>query len=160
MMNSEMIIASLSNIWHIIPIIIGIILLKKYVTNKDKKNKMMKNKENEKNGLTLELRTIKKYEDLGYKVRSIKNENQEIDFIMIKEEKTLLVKCNNSYEKKSIKDEDIESFCLNANKYLEANNIEKIDAQFRYVIPYADSLHKSAIKIFADEDNNCKYLVL
>lgn len=160
LMNSEMIIASLSNIWHIVPIIIGIILLKKYVTNKDIKNRMIKNQENEKNGLTLELRTRKKYEELGYKITSLENENQGIDFIMIKNDKTLLVKCKNSYEKKSIKDEDIEIFCANANKYLETNNINKSDAQFRYVIPYANALHKSAIKTFADEDNNCKYLVL
>ena len=65
----EMIIASFLKIWHLIPLIIFIILLKKFVNNKDKKSRINKNDENEKNGLTLEVRTQKNYENLGYEVK-------------------------------------------------------------------------------------------
>lgn len=57
--STEMIIGSLSYIWHLIPITIFIILLKKFLTHKDNKKRKIKNEENEENGLTLELRTIK-----------------------------------------------------------------------------------------------------
>ena len=62
----EMIIASFLKIWHLIPLIIFIILLKKFVNKKDKKSRINKNEKNEKNGLKLEVRTQKNYENLGY----------------------------------------------------------------------------------------------
>ena len=123
--STEMIIGSLSYIWHLIPITIFIILLKKFLTYKDNKKRKIKNEENQKNGLTLELRTIKKYEDLGYKVVSNTTENQEIDMICYKDDKTILIKCNNKSESKSIKVEDIISFYDSAIKYINKNKIKK-----------------------------------
>ena len=158
--STEMIIGSLSYIWHLIPIIIFIILLKKFLSYKDNKNRKMKNDENEKNGLTLELRTIKRYEDQGYKVVPNKIENQNIDMICYKDDKTILVKCNNNSESKSIKAEDIVSFYDNAIKYLHSNDIKEKNAAFRYVVPYKDLFHKSAIKILSDDDYNCKYILV
>ena len=49
----EMILASFLKIWHVIPIIIAIILFKKFMNKKDKKRRINKNEEYEKNGLTL-----------------------------------------------------------------------------------------------------------
>ena len=122
--STEMIIGSLSYIWHLIPITIFIILLKKFLTHKDNKKRKIKNEENQKNGLTLELRTIKKYEDLGYKVVSNKIENQSIDMICYKDDKTILIKCNNSSESKSIKEENIIAFYDSAIKYINKNKIK------------------------------------
>lgn len=158
--STEMIIGSLSYIWHLIPITIFIILLKKFLTYKDNKKRKIKNEENQKNGLTLELRTIKKYEDLGYKVVSNTTENQEIDMICYKDDKTILIKCNNNSESKSIKVEDIISFYDNALKYIYTNKIKEKNAAFRYVVPYKDLFHKSAIKILSDDDYNCKYILV
>lgn len=155
-MNSEMIIASLSKVWHLVPIVIAIILLKKFINNKDKKEKMLKNQENEKNGLTLQLRTIKKYEALGYKISS--HEKQKIDLVLSKNEKILLIKFNTTSESKSVKDEDIKTFYNDANEYIKENEIKE-KVEFRYVIAYMDVLHKSAIKILTDNTYNCKYVV-
>ncbi|MFA9239503.1 MAG: hypothetical protein ACEQSQ_06380 [Candidatus Paceibacteria bacterium] len=158
--SSEMIIASLSYIWHLIPIIIFILLLKKFLTYRDNKKRKIRNEENQKNGLTLELRTIKKYEDLGYKVVSNTTENQDIDMICYKDDKTILIKCNNSSESKSIKEEDIMAFYDGAIKYINTNKRKEKNAAFRYVVPYKDLFHKSAIKILTDDSYNCKYVLV
>lgn len=153
---SEMIIASLSRVWHIVPIVIAIILFKRYI---DKKDKIRRMKENEEKGVTLELRTIKKYEDLGYKIEEgIKD--QGIDLVCSKDDKSILFQCNNASKKKSIIDEDIKTFCTNAMKYIKTNDIKSKEIELRYVIPYNDVLHKSAIKILKDDSYNCKYVVL
>jgi len=161
---TEMILASLSKIWHLVPIIIAIILFKKFVNNKDKKRKINENDENEKNGLTLELRTGKKYEKMGYKVIYHETEDGEkepgIDLLCYKDDKTLLVQCKNDSKSKSITDEDIKIFHSNAIKYVRTNDIEKNDVAFRYVILYSDVLDKSAVKILTDDSYNCKYVVL
>lgn len=154
--SSEMIIASLSKVWHLVPIVIAIVLFKKFIDYKDKKRRIKKNEEN---GLTLELRTIKKYEDLGYKIEEGKKD-QGIDLLCYKGDKTFLFKCNNTSKKKSIIDEDIETFCNNAIKYAKTNDIKSKDVEFRYIIPYNDVLHKSAIKILMDDSYNCKYVAL
>ncbi|MFA9374407.1 MAG: hypothetical protein ACERKK_09630 [Poseidonibacter sp.] len=160
----DIIFSSLSQIWHLIPIIILILLFKKFINMKDSKNRRNKNEENEKNGLTLELRTVKKYEDLGYKVISNKSENtnneQIIDLLCYKDDKTLLVKCENSSESKSIKEEDIMEFYRSAIKYLKSNDIEERNADFRYAVSYKDVFHKSAINILMDDDYNCKYVLI
>jgi prolyl-tRNA synthetase len=158
--SSEMIIASLSYIWHLIPIIIFILLLKKFLTYRDNKKRKIKNEENQKNGLTLELRTIKKYEDLGYKVVSNTTENQDIDMICYKDDKTILIKCNNSSESKSIKEKDIMAFYDSSIKYINTNKIKEKNSDFRYVVPYKDLFHKSAIKILTDDSYNCKYVLV
>lgn len=158
--STEMIIGSLSYIWHLIPITIFIILLKKFLTYKDNQKRKIKNEENQKNGLTLEVRTIKKYEDLGYKVVSNTTENQEIDMICYKDDKTILIKCNNSSNSNSIKEEDVMAFYDNALKYINTNKIKEKNAAFRYVVPYKDLFHKSAIKILSDDDYNCKYVLV
>lgn len=161
---SDMIIASLSKIWHLVPIVITIILFKKFMNKKDKKRRINKNEENEKKGLTLELRTVKKYEELGYKViyHEIEDgkDNQGIDLLCYKDDKTLLIQCKNCSNPKSITDEDIKIFHNNAIKYIKTNDIEKNNIEFRYVIPYSDVLNKSAIKILMDNYYNCKYVVL
>lgn len=158
--SSEMIISSLSYIWHLIPIIIFIILLKKFISAKDNKKRKTRNEENEKNGLTLELRTIKRYEDLGYKVVSNKIQNQDIDMFCYKDDKTILVKCKNSSDSKSIKEEDIMAFYNCAINYINSKNIKEENAVFRYVVPYKDIFHKSAINILMDDSYNCKYVLV
>ena len=157
---SEIIIGSLSYIWHLIPIIIFIILLKRFISTRDNKKRKRQNEENEKNGLTLELRTIKRYEDLGYKVVSNKIQNENIDMICYKDDKTILVKCKNSFDSKSIKEEDIVAFYDDAIKYINANNIKEKNAVFRYAVPYKDIFHKSAIKILDAHYYNCKYILV
>lgn len=158
----EMIIASFLKIWHLIPLIIFIILLKKFVNNKDKKSRINKNDENEKNGLTLEVRAQKNYENLGYEVKyQQKQENtEEINLVCKRDNKILLIQCKNDSKTKSITEDDIKTFYKNALQYLKTNDIEKKDAQFRYVVAYSDVLHKSAIKILRDDFYNCKYVVL
>ena len=47
---STMLMGSFSKIWHLIPIVITIILFKRYMNMKDKKRIMNKHEENEKNG--------------------------------------------------------------------------------------------------------------
>ena len=161
---TEMILASLSKIWHLVPIVIAIILFKKFVNNKDKKRRINQNEENEKNGLTLELRTVKKYEALGYTViyHEIEDgtKDQGIDLLCYKDDKTLLFQCKNHAESKSITEEDIKIFHSNAIQYVKTNDIEKNNVEFRYVIPYSDVLDKSAIKILTDDYYNCKYMVV
>lgn len=161
---TEMILASLSKIWHLVPIVIAIILFKKFVNHKDKKRRINENEENEKNGLTLELRTVKKYEALGYKViyHGIEDgtKDQGIDLRCYKDDKTLLIQCKNYSKSKSITEEDIKSFHSNASQYIKTNDIEKKNVGFRYVIPYSDVLHKSAVRILTDDSYNCKYVVL
>lgn len=156
---SEMIIASLSKIWHLVPIVIAIVLFKKFTNKKDKKRRIIKNQENEKKGLTLELRTRNNYEGLGYKVENGKKD-QGIDLLCSKDDKILLVGCKNYSESKSITGEDIEAFHGDAIKYVKTNDIKENNIEFRYVIPYSDVLHKSAIKILMDNFYNCKYVVL
>lgn len=156
---SEMIIASLSKIWHLVPIVIAIVLFKKFINKKDKKCKINKNEENERNGLNLELRTVQKYEELGYKVEKAK-ENQGINLLCFKENKILLVCCKDISLSKSIMDEDIKIFYKNAMDYVKINDLPGNDLELRYVIPYSDVLHKSAIKILMDNSFNCKYVVL
>jgi len=159
-MISEMILASFSKIWHLIPIVIAIILFRNFLNYKDKKRKILKNEEDEKNGLTLELRTKKKYEDLGYKEVNQKNENQGVDLHMIKEDKNILIQCQNIFEAKSITAKDIESFYNNAISYIKTNNIEEKNMELRYAIPYSDVLNKSAINILKDDSYCCKYIVV
>lgn len=156
----EMIIASLSKIWHLVPIVIAIVLFKKFIDSKDKKRRIEKNKENEEKGLTLEFRTIKKYEDLGYTVIVNDKNDQGIDLICSKEDKIFLFKCNNTTESKSIVDNDIKTFCAYATKYVKLNDIKAKNIEFRYAIPYSEVLHKSATRIFMDDSYNCKYVVL
>ena len=161
---SDMLMASFLKIWHLIPIIILIILFKKFMMNKDKKLRIVKNIENKKNGLTLELRTKKKYEKLAYMVQENKTkdstEDQGIDFTCYKENKVLIIKCNNNSKPKTITEKDIKEFYNNAMKYIKTNDIKQEDVEFRYVIPYSDVLHKSAIKILKDDSYNCKYVLI
>jgi len=152
---SDILINGLSQLWHLLPIIIIIVLFKKYIDNKDKKIRKMKNEENEKNGLTLKVRAIKKYEYIGYKVV----ENESI-LVCVKENKTILIQCNNTIESKSITDENIKSFYSTVIKYVKENQLEIKNVEFRYVIAYKDALNKSAIEIILDEFYNCKYVVL
>lgn len=154
-----MIIASLSKIWHLIPIVIAIVVFKKYISYKDKKHRIIKNEENEKNGLNLKLRTIKKYEDLSYKVEELENE-EGIDLFCYKEEKRLLFYCKDISKPKSIKEEDIKLFYNNAMNYLKKNDIKENSVEFRYIVPYSDVFHKSAIKVLSENSYNCKYVVL
>lgn len=156
----HMLMASFSNIWHLIPIVIGIILFKKFLNVKNKKNLIRKNEENEKNGLTLVLRTIKKYEDLGYKIINNQENNDEVSLICKKDDKTILIKCKDTNEMKSITDKDIKTFYRNAHEYLKENDIQEDNVEFRYAIPYSDILHKSAIKILSNDSYNCKYVIL
>lgn len=156
---SEMIIASLSKIWHLVPIVIAIVLFKKFINNKDKKNRIKKNEENEKNGLTLELRIKRKYEDLGYEVTYDEKKDKEIDLICCRDNRTLLFKCKNTSQSKSITEKDIKTFYYNALEYVEINGLEEKNTEFRYAIPYLDILDKSAMKIFMDDSYNCKYVV-
>jgi len=160
----EMILASFLKIWHVIPIVIAIILFKKFMNKKDKKRRINKNEEHEKNGLTLELRTRKKYEDLGYKVISPEIQEGEtdqiIDLVCSKDDKTLLFQCKNASTSKSITGEDIKKFHSYALNYVKSNDMAEKDVEFRYVIPYSDVLHKSAIKILTNDSYNCKYMIL
>lgn len=161
---TDMIIASLLKIWHLIPIVIFILLFKKFINNKDKKRRINQNEENDKKGFTLEFRTKKKYKDLGYTVESYEeqksNESHEIDLICSRENKILLVQCKNSTKSKSITAEDIKKFINNAIQYVKTNNLKDKDIEFRYIIPYSDILHKSAIKILKNDSYNCKYVIL
>jgi len=161
---TEMIIASLSKIWHLIPIVIAIILFKRFMDKNEKKRKIKINEEHEKNGLTLELRTVKKYEDLGYKViqhnTQESEDNQGVDLLCSKDDKTLLFQCKNHSQTKSITDEDIKIFHSNALKYIKTNDIKEDNVEFRYVVPYSDVLHKSAIKVLTNDSYNCKYMVI
>ena len=131
--------------------------------NKGKKYKININEEHEKKGLTLELRTIEKYEKLGYKV--IYDETQDdkkeqgIDLVCNKDEQTFLIKCNNNSKSKSITAEDIKAFHKNAINYVKINNL-KHDVKFRYVIHYEDALDKSARIILKDDYYNCRYVII
>ncbi len=159
-MISEMIMASFSKIWHLIPIAIAIVLFKIFINNQDKKKRILKNEENEKNGLGIQIRTRKKYEDMGYNVQETKTNDDAIDFILTKENKTLLIQCNNTTQIKSITEEDIKTFYKNAINYVKTNSMEEHNMELRFVIPYKDVLHKSAVKIFADDSYGCKYVVV
>lgn len=160
MANIDMILGPLSYLWHLIPIIIFIILVKKIIAMKDNKKRKEISEENEKNGLTLELRTIKRYEDLGYKVISNKIDNQDINMFCYKDDKTVLVKCKNGSDSKSIREKDIMAFYDCAIKYINANEIKEKNTAFRYVVPYKDLFHKSAINILKDDSYNCKYVLV
>ncbi|WP_419765204.1 MAG: hypothetical protein ACNI28_01990 [Arcobacter sp.] len=163
-MSSEMILASLSKVWHIIPIVIFIILFKKFMDSKGKKYKININEEHEKKGLTLELRTIEKYEKLGYKVIYDKTKDDEkaqgVDIVCNKDNQTFLIKCNNNSKPKSITAEDIKTFHKNAITYVKTNNLEEKDVKFRYVIHYEDALDKSARLILKDDYYNCRYVIV
>lgn len=161
---SEMILASLSKIWHLVPIVIAIILFKKYINNKDNKSRIEKNEENEKKGLSLESRIGKKYEDTGFKVIYLNpgddKKEQGIDLICHKDDKTILIQCKNNSKAKSISSEDIETFHANATTYVKRNDIEENSVSYRIAVVYRDVLDKSAIKILTDDSYNCKYIVL
>ncbi|PLY11016.1 MAG: hypothetical protein C0626_00125 [Arcobacter sp.] len=162
-MSSEMILASLSKVWHIIPIVIFIVLLKKFMNNKSKKHRININEEHEKKGQSLELRTVEKYEKLGFKV--IYNQTKEpkedsIDMICTKDEQTFLIKCNNNSKAKSIKAEDIRVFHKSAINYVKTNNLKEHDVKFRYIIHYEDALDKSSKIILKDDYYNCRYVII
>jgi hypothetical protein len=161
---SDIVINAIFQLWHLIPIVIVIIVFKKFIDKKDKKLKIKKNEENKKNGLTLELRTVKNYEDLGYKVASKEVQDSEndygIDLFCYRENKTLLIQCKDISKSKSITEEDIRTFYSNAIKYIKSNNIEEKDVEFRFIVPYKDVLDKSAIKILSDNFYNCKYAII
>lgn len=155
---SDMIIGSLSKIWHLVPIVIFIILFKKFLNKKDKDRRILKNEENEKQGLGLEIRIIKKYEDLGYKVDKV--EEKGIDLISSKDDKKVLIHYKDSSKTASITQHDIKRFCSDAIKYIEANDIKKSNTTFRYIVPYGDILDKSAIKTLMNNSYNCGYVVV
>lgn len=155
-----MVLASLSKIWHIIPIIIAIILFKKFITHKDKKNMISKNLEKEKSGFTLKLRTIEKYENLGYKVEKDMEDDQYINLHISKDDKIILLRLNNTSTSKSIKDTDIIAFIDNATNYINSNNLDDTNIDLRYVVPYGDVFHKSALKILGMDSYGCKYVVI
>ena len=160
---SDMIIASLSKVWHLIPIVIFIILFKKFINNKDKKRRININEELVKKGQSLELRTVDKYEKLGFDViynQTPEAQKQGIDLICTKDEQTFLIKCNNNSKAKSIKDEEIKAFHKNAMEYVKTNNLEKHDVKFRYVIHYEDALDKSAVNILSTNSYNCRYVIV
>ncbi len=161
---SEMIIGSLSKIWHLIPIVIFIVLFKKYMNSKAKKYKISINEEHEKKGQSLELRTIEKYEKLGFKViyNKTKDDKKEegIDIVCTKDKQVFLIKCNNSSKPKSIKEEDIKIFHKHASNYVKTNNLENQDINFRYVIHYEDALDKSARIILKSDYYNCRYVIV
>jgi len=157
----EMMKASFLQIWHLIPIAIGIILFKMFLNSKSKKRSIEVNEQHEKNGLTLELRAGKKYEEMGYDV--VYNEQKsedEIDLLCSRDDKTLLIQCNKNSNKRSISYDDIMSFIDNAKKYLKLNDIEAKGVEFRYVILYPEVLDKSAMSVFTDDSNKCKYMIL
>lgn len=156
---SDIVINAIYQLWHLIPIVVVIVLFKKYMDNKDRKNRVNENEKNEEKGLTLELRTIKKYKDIGYKIEDDKKD-QGIDLVCTKDDKILLIQCKNSSKAKSITHKDIKAFHSNAMKYARVNNIKNEDITFRYVIPFKDVLHKSAVKILMDDSYNCKYVLL
>lgn len=157
----EMMTASFLQIWHLIPIAIGIILFKMFLNRKSKKRSIEVHEQHEKNGLTLELRAGKKYEEMGYSVVYNEQKNEDgIDLLCSRDDKTLLIQCNNNSNRKSISSEDIESFINNAMKYLKVNDIEAKGVEFRYVILYPEVLDKSAMKVFTDDSNKCKYMIL
>jgi hypothetical protein len=152
---SDIIINAVYQLWHLFPIIIVIILFKMFINRRDKVKRKKLNEENEKNGLTLEVRTVKKYEDIGYKVKK-----EGLNLICVKGEKIFLIQTNNTIEAKSIHDEDIKIFYTNAMKYVKENQLEIKNVEFRYVIAYKDALDKSALRILMDDFYNCKYVVL
>jgi len=161
---SEMILASLSKIWHLVPIVIAIVLFRKFMNNKNNKDRIKKNEENEKQGLTLISRTIKKYEDLGYTVinNALEGAKKElgIDLLCSKDDKTLLIKCVDDTKSKSISADDIKVFHANAMDYIKSNDMQDNSVEFRYGILYRDVLDKSAIKILTNDSYNCKYMIL
>ncbi|MGM0520009.1 MAG: hypothetical protein ACQERD_10245 [Campylobacterota bacterium] len=160
---AEMILASFLKIWHLIPIIIGIILFRKFINYKDKKRIIKTNEENEKKGLNIKLRTAKKYEDFGYSVIVFNDDEKKesgIDLLSSKDDKRLLMKCTNKTKSKSITSEDIKAFIDDATKYTKTNDMKKSYIEFRYVVLYPEILSKSAIKILKDDSFNCKYTVL
>lgn len=157
---TEMILASLSKIWHLIPIVIGIILLKKYLDYRDNQKKMMIHENHEKNGLTIDVRAKKKYEEMGYTLQETKENVQGIDFIMSKDDRTLLIQCNNNTQTKSITAEDILNFHKNAKAYVKENDMVGMNMELRYIIPFKNVLHKSAIQVFSNDHYGCKYVVV
>lgn len=154
----DMVIASFLKIWHIIPIIIGIILFRKLLSSKDKKRRIKISEDHEKQGLSLQFRVGKKYEDLDYEVSYDKQ--QGIDVYSSKANKILLIKCNNTNKSKSILAEDIKDFINDAKSYIQKNDLEDKEVEFRYAIVYPAVLHKSAMKILSDDTYNCKYIVV
>lgn len=163
-MFSEMIISSLSQVWHLIPIVIFIIFFKKFMDNKGRKYKININEEYEKKGQSLEFRTIEKYEKLAYKViyDETKDDKKEqgIDIVCNNNNQTFLIKCNNNSKSKSITSEDIKTFHKNAIEYVKTNKLEEKNVKFRYVIHYEDALDKSVRNILKDDSYNCKYVII
>ena len=158
-----MIISSLSQVWHLIPIVIFIFVFKKFMDNKGRKYKININEEYEKKGQSLEFRTIEKYEKLGFNTihnQAPEIEEQGIDIVCTKDEQTYLIKCNNNSKSKSITAEDIKVFHKNAIEYVKTNNLEEKNVKFRYVIHYEDALDKLALNILKDDNYNCKYVII
>ena len=155
----EMVLASLEKIWHLVPIVIAVLLFKKFITTRDRKRRIEKNLENENKGLTIKHRTINKYEKLGYKIEEI-NKSQNLDLICTKDEKSFIMQLNNALNKKTITAQEIEDFINKGKEYIKANNLNVENIEFRYVIPYTDMLEKSAVNIFADDNYKCKYMIL
>lgn len=155
----HIVLSSLREIWHLIPIVIGILLFKKFINVRDRKNRVKKNAENEKNGFTLKKRTIKKYEELGYEVKEVEDA-KGIDLVCSKENKTFIMQLNNVSDLKVVTGDDIEDFCDNAHRYMKTNEIDKKTTEFRYVVPYMDVLQKTAFQVFSDDSYKCKYVVL
>lgn len=154
----DMIIASFLKIWHIIPIIIAIILFRKFLNSKDRKRRIQINEQKQKDGLSLQLRVGKQYEDLAYEV--LYKKAQDIDVYCFKENKVLLVKCNNATEVKSITSENINTFIDNALSYLKENKLEGKNVELRYAVLYPAVFDKTAMKLLSDDKNNCKYIVI
>ncbi|MGB5919262.1 hypothetical protein, partial [Arcobacter sp.] len=156
--------SSLSQVWHLIPIVIFIFIFKKFMDNKGKKYKININEEYEKKGQSLEFRTIEKYEKLAYKViyDETKDDKKEqgIDIVCNNNNQTFLIKCNNNSKSKSITSEDIKVFYKNAIEYVKTNKLEEKNVKFRYVIHYEDALDKSARNILKDDSYNCKYVII
>lgn len=157
---TEMILASLSKIWHLVPIVIAIVLIKKFMNNKSNKQRIKLHEEHEKNGLTLIARAVKKYEDLGFTV--IQNVQKElgIDLHCSKDDKTVIVKCIDDSKSKSITSDDIKAFHSNALNYIKTNDIQEKDVTFRCGVLYRDVLDKSAIKVLSNDSYNCRYMIL
>lgn len=158
----DMVIASFLKIWHIIPIIIGVILFKKYIDSKDRKRRVKLNEEFEKEGLSLALRTGQKYEKLGYEVvyNQLEDENNAVELICSKDGKTLLFQCKKETNPKSISADDIEAFIDEASKYVKSNSIDKSLVELRCAVLHPEIFDKSAMKLLSDDNNNCKYIVL
>lgn len=166
----DVLLGVLSQIWYFIPIIIAIGLFKNYVNKKEKATRQNRNKKrqkefyanNEKKGQEFELRTGRKFEELGYKVvyNGIEKgrKDEGIDLLCYKDNKILLVQCKNYSKPKSVTHEHIKIFHSNAIKYVKTNQIKNKNVEFKYAIPNKNVLDISAIKILMNNFYNCRYI--